>query len=359
MAILIILVILFACLAIYAFITRKKINEDIELKIIRFQNLQDDLLQRNEQLQTKNRGLEVSNIGLYKEKENLQESIQALKTEKTNLDFNIASLLQQNKSLETENLSLRDNAKTWEMKVSNAKAELDASLSAAKASAAAQEEIAKKAFSSYCETLESAYSKAEEEHDLKINSLQFAINQEQKQLNEISATRAAAQQALLKEQEIKENKDNYRLLPTSFDLDDIKELEKVRRILHKPRVLSMLVWQTYWQPLAKTRFPIILQDKTKMGVYKITNIQTNECYIGQAVDIYKRWNEHCKCGLGIDTPPGNKLYKAMQDYGLENFTFELLTECSKEELDNKERYFIELYQAKEYGYNGTVGNKKI
>jgi len=60
--------------------------------------------------------------------------------------------------------------------------------------------------------------------------------------------------------------------------------------LAKPRILSMLIWQTYWQPLAKIRFPVILKDKTKMGIYKITNIETNECYIGQAVDIYKRWN---------------------------------------------------------------------
>jgi len=52
----------------------------------------------------------------------------------------------------------------------------------------------------------------------------------------------------------------------------------------------MLIWQTYWQPLAKVKFPIILKDKTKMGIYKITNSQTGECYIGQAVDIYKRWN---------------------------------------------------------------------
>ena len=78
----------------------------------------------------------------------------------------------------------------------------------------------------------------------------------------------------------------------------------------------MLIWQTYFQPLAKKQFPIILQDKTRMGIYKITNLKTDECYIGQAVDIYKRWCDHCKAGLGIDTPVNNKLYKAIQEYGL-------------------------------------------
>ena len=121
----------------------------------------------------------------------------------------------------------------------------------------------------------------------------------------------------------------------------------------------MLIWQTYWQPLAKIKFPVILKDKTKMGIYKITNSQTGECYIGQAVDIYKRWNQHCKAGLGIDTPPGNKLYKAMQEYGLQNFTFEILLECNRDELNEKEKYFISLYQADTYGYNSNIGvNKK-
>ena len=119
----------------------------------------------------------------------------------------------------------------------------------------------------------------------------------------------------------------------------------------------MLIWKTYYQPIAQKQFPTILQAKTKTGIYKITNIITDECYIGQAVDIYKRWNDHCKCGLGIDTPPGNKLYKSMQEYGLENFTFELLTECKQSELNEKEKYFIELYQANIYGMNSTGGNR--
>ena len=96
----------------------------------------------------------------------------------------------------------------------------------------------------------------------------------------------------------------------------------------------MLIWQTYWQPLAKAQFPIILGSSTpKTGIYKITNIVTQECYIGQAVDIDKRWKEHCKMGLGIDTPPGNKLYKAISEYGLQNFSFEVLEECEKQNLN--------------------------
>ena len=48
----------------------------------------------------------------------------------------------------------------------------------------------------------------------------------------------------------------------------------------------------------------------------------------------------------------------MKEIGPENFTFELLEACSIEQLDEKEKFHIELYQAKDYGYNSTQGKKK-
>ena len=195
-------------------------------------------------------------------------------------------------------------------------------------------------------------------YEQKLSSIQQEVQAAAASLQTLKQTRKAAYQAILRQKEIKNKIDGYRLVPSNIQLSDIKKLEKVKLELAKPRILSMLIWQTYWQPLAKVKFPVILKDKTKMGIYKITNSQTGECYIGQAVDIYKRWNQHCKAGLGIDTPPGNKLYKAMQEYGLQNFTFEILLECNRDELNEKEKYFISLYQADTYGYNSNIGVNK-
>lgn len=217
--------------------------------------------------------------------------------------------------------------------------------------------VAQESANYFFDNLEKQYDLAEADHSQKMSRLEDELNGAAAQLQKLKDTRKAAHQALLKQQEIKENKENYCLIPTAQELQDIYALEHVKRGLHKPRILSMLIWQTYFQPLAKQKFPVILQDKTKMGIYKITNLKTDECYIGQSVDIYKRWTDHCKAGLGIDTPAGNKLYKSMQDYGLQNFSFELLCECPKQELDEKEKYFIQLYQSDLYGYNGTKGNK--
>ena len=217
--------------------------------------------------------------------------------------------------------------------------------------------ISSKAAENYFDNLQEAYKAADAAHAEKLTRLKEEQNSAAAALVQLKETRKAAYEAILKEQEIKQNKDNYRLIPSQKDLQDIHSLEKVKQILNKPRVLAMLIWQSFWQPIAKKKFPIILQDKTKMGIYKITNLMTDQCYIGQSTDIYTRWCTHCKAGLGIDTPVGNKLYKAIQEYGLQNFTFELLCQCSKQELDAKEKYFIELYQADLYGYNGTKGNK--
>ena len=155
----------------------------------------------------------------------------------------------------------------------------------AEKTAAAEHKLQEQAFNNYCEVLEKAYQEKDAEFNSRIGALSADVLQAKRELDQISATRAAARQALQKEQEVKDNKDNYRLIPTQNDLDDIHRLELVKRELHKPRILSMLIWQSFWQPLAKVKFPQILQDKTKCGIYKITNTETDECYIGQSVNI--------------------------------------------------------------------------
>lgn len=212
----------------------------------------------------------------------------------------------------------------------------------------------------YIESLQIQKNNEQINFENQKNQYQNQLNSVKNELDKLKSTRAAAHEALLKQQQVKDNKQKYCLIPNQNDLDDIYKLQRIKKDLHKPRILSMLIWQTYWQPLAKKQFPQILSTAaTKTGIYKITNLKTNDCYIGQSLDIYKRWCQHCKCGLGIDTPVGNKLYKAMFQYGLQNFTFELLEECPKDALtlNEKEKYFIELYDAKNFGYNSTGGNK--
>lgn len=53
----------------------------------------------------------------------------------------------------------------------------------------------------------------------------------------------------------------------------------------------------------------------------------------------------------------NQLYAAMRRDGVWNFSFELLESCSPEDLDVKERQFIDLYSADTVGLNSKRGNQ--
>ena len=75
------------------------------------------------------------------------------------------------------------------------------------------------------------------------------------------------------------------------------------------------------------------------------------CYVGQAVNIADRWKQHIKRGLGAETPTKNKLYPAMAEFGVENFTFEIIEECDKAKLNDREDYWQEYFKAKEFGYS--------
>ena len=88
-----------------------------------------------------------------------------------------------------------------------------------------------------------------------------------------------------------------------------------------------------------------------IGIYSITNKLNNKRYIGQSIDIEKRWKQHILCGIGADKAGNNKLYPAMLTFGVENFTFEIIEECEKEQLGERERYWQEYFQARSFGYS--------
>ena len=54
-------------------------------------------------------------------------------------------------------------------------------------------------------------------------------------------------------------------------------------------------------------------------------------------------------GLGAETPGRNKLYPAMAADGVENFTFEILEECPANQLNEREKFYIEFYDSNNYG----------
>ena len=154
-------------------------------------------------------------------------------------------------------------------------------------------------YNNYEYSLEKDYQEKEEEYDILVKELYKSydneqdrildqIKWEQSKLDNIRSTRAAAIQAQIKEREIKDQLSFYCLQPTENELDDIKALERVKPNLHQPRILCMLIWSTYFQKPMTALCNNVLGTAIVCGIYKITNQETGECYIGQAVDIAKR-----------------------------------------------------------------------
>lgn len=207
----------------------------------------------------------------------------------------------------------------------------------------------------YC--LEKEYQKIEKEYDNKLKQIEQDKKDADSALQKLRDSLSAGVQAQLREKEKEESINFYKLNISESDLEDILSLNKLKITFHQPVVLSKLIWSTYFQKQTTEMCNRILGTTKKCGIYKITNLQSKQCYIGQSVDIATRWKDHIKCGLGIDASATNKLYKAMQKDGVWNFSFELMEECPRTQLNEKERFWIELYQSDKFGYNLTKGNK--
>lgn len=93
-----------------------------------------------------------------------------------------------------------------------------------------------------------------------------------------------------------------------------------------------------------------------VGIYKITNMINGQEYVGQSRNIHKRWLAHLNSAFNNNDHSYNTpLYRAIRKYGLENFDFKVLEECSVTELNQKEEKWISKLDTFFNGYNLTLG----
>lgn len=93
-----------------------------------------------------------------------------------------------------------------------------------------------------------------------------------------------------------------------------------------------------------------------IGIYKIQNKINGKCYIGQSVNIESRWKKEQTVAFNKEDPAYNyPISRAIRKYGLENFIFEVLEECSIAELNQKERFYVTKFDSFFNGYNQTLG----
>lgn len=176
-----------------------------------------------------------------------------------------------------------------------------------------------------------------------------------KEIEAYEAQQRAIIERFKKDEETRQQADFFHI---SIDMPaqrDVGQLKSLALQFSKPEVLFKLIYEVYYKAKMEELFKRVLgNNKDKAGIYKITNINNQKVYIGKTTRLLDRWRTHAKRGCGVERIKG-QLYDAMFAEGLENFTWEVVEICNKEDLTEKEKYWTTFYKSEEWGYNMKTG----
>lgn len=292
------------------------------------------------------------NAKIIEESQRLLQVQNQLNEKISNINNDYNSLIKEIDFLKDKKKILDDNYQ---------QASLNAEMYCQKANELASEKLAQSAeqmaqkYQQAEDNYQQEYLKAIEESTKEYTNL---IIQKQEELNKISqelveakAKQNAIVEANKRAEEVKQKEQFYKLNLSEIDIEEIKKLRSIIPYLRSAEPINKVIWKVYYEKSYTDLIGRVIGQGIHTGIYKITNIENQKCYIGQAVNIADRWKQHIKRGVGAEAPTRNKLYPAMYELGPEQFTFEILEECDKSLLDSREDYWQEFYQAKEFGYS--------
>lgn len=170
-------------------------------------------------------------------------------------------------------------------------------------------------------------------------------------LEDYKSKRDLINQAIVHEKEIREQQDFYRIVLSESDKEDIQILNTIEMRLHSREALYKLIYDVFYKKPLDDMLNRVLEGKEFCGIYRITNLKTNESYIGKSTNIKNRFKQHIRTAIGLDGVARTKIHGAMKEYGIDNFSFEVLEKCTKENYSEREKYWINFYETNVYGYN--------
>lgn len=307
----------------------------VKPKLKATQKLDEETIIENQRLSAQLLELTKEHSSLTAKKEEVLTNISTLQNNITTLQNNIVILQKQ-----TEETTNTIYEKSYEL----ANEKMDQAAAAMANKYKKMEEAAKQ---DYLDILEDYSLSFQEQVEIKQSELKRITSQ----LDELTAKLNSAIEAAKRAEELKANQDFYRLQLSQTDIDEIKRLREVLPYLRDSEPLNKVIWKVYYEKPYTDLIGRIIGTGIHTGIYKITNIENQMCYVGQAVNISDRFKQHIKRGIGAETPTRNKLYPAMLEYGVENFTFEIVEECDRSKLNEREDYWQEYFHAKDYGYS--------
>ena len=209
-------------------------------------------------------------------------------------------------------------------------------------------------------SLEDNYNVTVKDYEMKIENVKKKYDIERTSLNAkiIEAKNEVNNliEQFKKDEEARKESDFYRINISNEVKEDISKIKSIAAQLRNPLVLLKFIYKEYYEaPFNAMCGRVLGENLNKSGIYKITNIQNQMCYIGQTKAGFKnRWRTHVKRGIGCEEQTNNRLYDALKKEGVENFTFQIVEICDEKILTERERFYIDFYDSKNWGYNSKM-----
>lgn len=300
-------------------------------------------------LQPKIKKTQEYNLDVERLNNNLIGEKQRLEDETKQLQIGLASLQAKRDEVQSSIFSLEQQAKEsadifYQKNMEIAQTNLDKSLENASNYYTTQTEQYQNDYKEMMADCALSISNLINQKKIELEQLDLAIKEQSEKVN-------ASVEASKRAEEIRSQSDFYKLTIPEEDLDEIKELREVEKHLRNPEPLNKVIWKCYYEKPTTDLIGRVIGSGTHTGIYKITNLTNQMCYVGQAANLAERWKQHIKRGLGADPVTKNKLYPAMKAIGVENFSFEVIEECERSKLDEREDYWQDFFKAKEFGYS--------
>ena len=286
---------------------------------------------KNEQLREENKILEENNQDLFNQND-------YLKSEKIKLDI-------QNQSAKEQLESLDGSISAMEKQAQEA-----AELFYTSRMQAAQEKLAQSLQEENQKYQDNIIS-FQAEYDKTVADMLEVFQELSDNVAIMRATNDAAVAAAKRAAEMKDQQAFYRIQLSDADIHEIELLRQVEPYLRDKEPLNKVIWKCYYEKPTADLIGRVIGTGVKTGIYKITEIETGKCYVGQSSNLADRWKQHIKRGVGAETPTRNKLYPAMIAAGPENFTFEVVEICDRSALDEREKYWTDYFKAQEFGFS--------
>ena len=191
--------------------------------------------------------------------------------------------------------------------------------------------------------LNAEYKQFESDQEEIKRKTQIEIEEIINLLDDYRSQREAVNLAILREKELKEKENFYKIVIPENDQEDIEVLKTIGPRLRNREALNKLIYDVFVKRPLNELIKRVTNGKEISGIYKITYIKTGEAYIGKTTNISTRWQNHIKTACGLEGAARSTFHNRLEQDGIWNYTFEILEEVPKDKLSEREKFYIELY----------------